>query len=102
MKSYQVRTYGCQMNVHDSERLSGLLESAGYIDIAGIPNPPETADVVVFNTCAVRENADNKLYGNLGQLRPAKMKNPASSWPGEADRGCHTACCRRSPAQRRC
>jgi len=77
MKIYQVRTYGCQMNVHDSERLSGLLESAGYVDIAGVSNPPETADVVVFNTCAVRENADNKLYGNLGQLRPAKMKNPS-------------------------
>jgi tRNA-2-methylthio-N6-dimethylallyladenosine synthase len=77
MKTYQVRTYGCQMNVHDSERLSGLLESAGYVDIAGVVNPPDTADVVVFNTCAVRENADNKLYGNLGQLRPAKMKNPA-------------------------
>ena len=77
MKTYQVRTYGCQMNVHDSERLCGLLESAGYVDIAGVVNPPDTADVVVFNTCAVRENADNKLYGNLGQLRPAKMKNPA-------------------------
>ncbi len=77
MKTYQVRTYGCQMNVHDSERLSGLLESAGYVDIAGIPDPPESADVVVFNTCAVRENADNKLYGNLGQLRPAKLKNPS-------------------------
>ncbi|MEO8518917.1 MAG: tRNA (N6-isopentenyl adenosine(37)-C2)-methylthiotransferase MiaB [Dermatophilaceae bacterium] len=76
MKTYQVRTYGCQMNVHDSERLSGLLESAGYVDIAAVPDPPETADVVVFNTCAVRENADNKLYGNLGQLRPAKLKNP--------------------------
>jgi len=77
MKTYQVRTYGCLMNVHDSERLSGLLESAGYVDIAGLSDPPETADVVVFNTCAVRENADNKLYGNLGQLRPAKIKNPA-------------------------
>ena len=76
MKTYEVRTYGCQMNVHDSERLSGLLESAGYVDIAGVSEPPETADVVVFNTCAVRENADNKLYGNLGQLRPAKIKNP--------------------------
>jgi len=77
MKTYQVRTYGCQMNVHDSERLSGVLESAGYVDIADVPDPPQTADVVVFNTCAVRENADNKLYGNLGQLRPAKLKNPA-------------------------
>jgi tRNA-2-methylthio-N6-dimethylallyladenosine synthase len=76
MKTYQVHTYGCQMNVHDSERISGLLESAGYVDISGLPDPPEAADVVVFNTCAVRENADNKLYGNLGQLRPAKLRNP--------------------------
>ena len=78
LKTYDVRTHGCQMNVHDSERLAGLLETAGYVDLAGIPMPdrPEVADVVVFNTCAVRENADNKLYGNLGQLRPAKTRNP--------------------------
>ena len=75
MKTYQVRTYGCQMNVHDSERLSGLLESAGYVDIAAVPDPPETADVVVFNTCAVRENADNKLYGNLGHLASVKRRH---------------------------
>ncbi|MGV9303078.1 tRNA (N6-isopentenyl adenosine(37)-C2)-methylthiotransferase MiaB [Nonomuraea sp. NPDC003727] len=71
-RTYQVRTYGCQMNVHDSERLAGLLEDAGYV-----PAPEgQDADVVVFNTCAVRENADNRLYGNLGHLRPAKLKNP--------------------------
>ncbi|MGA5075378.1 tRNA (N6-isopentenyl adenosine(37)-C2)-methylthiotransferase MiaB [Streptomyces tuirus] len=71
-RTYEVRTYGCQMNVHDSERLSGLLEDAGYV-----PAPEgATADVVVFNTCAVRENADNKLYGNLGHLRPSKVSNP--------------------------
>ncbi|HEU5470316.1 MAG TPA: tRNA (N6-isopentenyl adenosine(37)-C2)-methylthiotransferase MiaB [Actinophytocola sp.] len=71
-RTYQVRTYGCQMNVHDSERLSGLLEDAGYVPVeAG-----RTPDVVVFNTCAVRENADNRLYGNLGHLRPAKTANP--------------------------
>ena len=66
------------MNVHDSERLAGLLESAGYISLDSLPegDRPEVADVVVFNTCAVRENADNKLYGNLGQLRPAKTANP--------------------------
>ena len=77
-KTYDVRTHGCQMNVHDSERLAGLLETAGYVDLASIPAPrrPVVADVVVFNTCAVRENADNKLYGNLGQLRPAKVANP--------------------------
>src|SRR5580765_6784127 len=77
-KTYHVRTHGCQMNVHDSERLAGLLETAGYVDLASVPagERPAYADVVVFNTCAVRENADNKLYGNLGQLRPAKTANP--------------------------
>ncbi|MGO4340245.1 tRNA (N6-isopentenyl adenosine(37)-C2)-methylthiotransferase MiaB [Pedococcus sp. 2YAF34] len=77
-KTYDVRTHGCQMNVHDSERLAGLLETAGYVDVNSVPATarPDTADVVVFNTCAVRENADNKLYGNLGQLRPAKTANP--------------------------
>jgi len=77
-RTYDVRTHGCQMNVHDSERLAGLLETAGYVDVNSLPTGarPEAADVVVFNTCAVRENADNKLYGNLGQLRPAKSKNP--------------------------
>ena len=66
------------MNVHDSERLAGLLETAGYVDIASLPadERPEVADVVVFNTCAVRENADNKLCSNLGHLRPAKLRNP--------------------------
>ncbi|MDQ3112537.1 MAG: tRNA (N6-isopentenyl adenosine(37)-C2)-methylthiotransferase MiaB, partial [Actinomycetota bacterium] len=71
-RTYEVRTYGCQMNVHDSERLSGLLESAGYLRAAR----GSTADVVVFNTCAVRENADNRLYGNLGQLAPVKAATP--------------------------
>ncbi len=77
-KTYDVRTHGCQMNVHDSERLSGLLETAGYTDLSALPadERAEVADVVVFNTCAVRENAANKLYGNLGMLRPAKLANP--------------------------
>jgi tRNA-2-methylthio-N6-dimethylallyladenosine synthase len=77
-KTYDVRTHGCQMNVHDSERLAGLLETAGYVDVNSLApgERPDAADVVVFNTCAVRENADNKLYGNLGQLRPAKTRNP--------------------------
>ena len=69
-RTYEVRTYGCQMNVHDSERLSGLLEDAGYVRAAD--GPEGEADVVVFNTCAVRENADNRLYGNLGHLAPVK------------------------------
>ncbi|MDO9377604.1 MAG: tRNA (N6-isopentenyl adenosine(37)-C2)-methylthiotransferase MiaB [Nocardioidaceae bacterium] len=71
-RTYQVRTYGCQMNVHDSERLTGLLETAGYVPADG----DEPADVVVLNTCAVRENADNKLYGNLGHLASVKAERP--------------------------
>jgi tRNA-2-methylthio-N6-dimethylallyladenosine synthase len=70
-RSYTIRTYGCQMNVHDSERMAGLLEDAGYTRSAD-----DDADVVVFNTCAVRENADNRLYGNLGHLRPVKKDRP--------------------------
>jgi len=61
------------MNVHDSERIAGLLDEAGHIPVV----PGEQADIVVFNTCAVRENADNKLYGNLSFLAPIKKKNPA-------------------------
>ena len=71
-RSYRVRTYGCQMNVHDSERLAGMLEAAGYVPAGA----NDAADVVVLNTCAVRENADNRLYGNLGQLRPVKQSRP--------------------------
>lgn len=71
-RTFQVRTYGCQMNAHDSERISGVLESAGYVAAA----EGEQADVVVFNTCAVRENADNRLYGNLGHLVPIKAEHP--------------------------
>jgi tRNA-2-methylthio-N6-dimethylallyladenosine synthase len=71
-RSFEIRTYGCQMNMHDSERLAGLLEAAGYRRAAAGTNP----DVVVFNTCAVRENADNRLYGNLGHLLPVKNSHP--------------------------
>lgn len=71
-RTYEVKTFGCQMNVHDSERLAGLLEEAGYV-------PADTdaqADLVVYNTCAVRENADNRLYGSLGQLKKVKDQHP--------------------------
>jgi tRNA-2-methylthio-N6-dimethylallyladenosine synthase len=71
-RTYEIRTYGCQMNMHDSERLAGLLEDAGYRRTAAGAQP----DVVVFNTCAVRENADNRLYGNLGHLLPVKNAHP--------------------------
>jgi tRNA-2-methylthio-N6-dimethylallyladenosine synthase len=77
-RTYEVKTYGCQMNVHDSERLAGLLEDAGYLPFRQGSAAEHAAhpDVVVFNTCAVRENADNKLYGNLGHLAPVKAKKP--------------------------
>ncbi|HYZ57430.1 MAG TPA: tRNA (N6-isopentenyl adenosine(37)-C2)-methylthiotransferase MiaB [Streptosporangiaceae bacterium] len=71
-RTYQIRTYGCQMNAHDSERLAGLLEDAGYRRAPGDIVP----DVVVFNTCAVRENAADRLYGNLGHLLPVKNATP--------------------------
>lgn len=69
-RTYEVRTFGCQMNVHDSERLSGSLESAGYLKASA----GEQADVVIINTCAVRENASGKLYGTLGTLKSVKDK----------------------------
>ena len=71
-KTYEVTTYGCQMNAHDSERISGTLEAAGYLPVAAGADP----DLIVINTCAVRENADMKLYGRLGDLRSAKKINP--------------------------
>jgi len=71
-KRYLVRTFGCQMNEHDSERLAGLLEADGYLPAA----TAEDADVVVLNTCCIRENADNKLYGTLGHLKSLKDRRP--------------------------
>ncbi|OJX68418.1 MAG: tRNA (N6-isopentenyl adenosine(37)-C2)-methylthiotransferase MiaB [Micrococcales bacterium 73-13] len=70
-RTYEVRTFGCQMNVHDSERLGGSLEAAGYVK-----GESGSADIVVINTCAVRENADNKLYGTLGHLAQLKRDRP--------------------------
>jgi tRNA-2-methylthio-N6-dimethylallyladenosine synthase len=67
-RRYVLRTYGCQMNEHDSERIAGLLEADGMVRAESEAD----ADVVVLNTCCIRENADNKLYGNLGHLRPWK------------------------------
>ena len=67
-RSYFLRTYGCQMNEHDSERIAGLLEADGLVPADG----EDAADVVVLNTCCIRENADNKLYGRLGRLQEWK------------------------------
>ena len=72
-RTYVVKTLGCQMNVHDSEHMAGLLEGAGYVSA---PVGADDADVVVINTCAVRENAANKLYGNLGMLASVKAARP--------------------------
>jgi tRNA-2-methylthio-N6-dimethylallyladenosine synthase len=69
-RGYLVHTFGCQMNEHDSERIAGLLEDDGYVAV----DDESQADVVVLNTCCIRENADNKLYGTLGWLKPWKER----------------------------
>ena len=71
-RRYFIRTFGCQMNEHDSERLAGLLAADGMEAAAGV----DDADVVVLNTCCIREHADQKLYGLLGHLKSAKAANP--------------------------
>ena len=71
MKSYYIYTYGCQMNTADSERLSHQLESVGYTPTEDV----ETADLILLNTCAVRENAETKVYGRIGELMRLKRKN---------------------------
>ncbi len=71
-RTYAIRTFGCQMNEHDSERIAGLLEDDGYVRASAL----EEADVMVLNTCCIRENADNKLYGALGRLKAVKAKRP--------------------------
>ncbi len=83
-RTYAVRTLGCQMNLHDSERMAGLLEEAGLVPVEDVPEAQMRAteagdlgaDVVVINTCSVRENAVNKLFGNLGQLAAVKRERP--------------------------
>jgi len=75
-RTYVVRTLGCQMNVHDSERMAGLLEQMGLVKAPDGVELTEGADVVVINTCAVRENAATRLYGNLGQLASVKNRRP--------------------------
>ncbi|MBD7920076.1 tRNA (N6-isopentenyl adenosine(37)-C2)-methylthiotransferase MiaB [Cellulomonas sp. Sa3CUA2] len=74
--TYLVKTLGCQMNVHDSEHMAGMLEHAGYVPAQPADAAAEDVDVLVINTCAVRENAADKLYGNLGRLAGAKRSRP--------------------------
>ena len=71
-RRFFVRTFGCQMNEHDSERIAGLLQADGLEEAGSV----EDADVVVLNTCCIRENADNKLYGTLGHLKSLKDRKP--------------------------
>ena len=71
-KNYHIITYGCQMNEHDSENIAGMLEA---LDYSHTPNPEE-ADVVVMNTCSVREHADKRFFGMLGQFKKQKKNNP--------------------------
>ena len=75
-RTYVVRTLGCQMNVHDSEHMAGMLEAAGFVPAEAGAAARSEADVVVINTCAVRENAASRLYGNLGQLASVKNRRP--------------------------
>lgn len=72
MSKYFIRTYGCQMNLHESEKLAGLLEAAGYT----LADEPESADVILFVTCCIRENAEQKVYGHIGSLKQYKAENP--------------------------
>ena len=71
-RRYLIRTFGCQMNEHDSERIAGQMEADGYTPA----DSEDDADVIVLNTCCIRENADNKLYGTLGHLKSRKDARP--------------------------
>src|SRR5260221_13662251 len=82
MAKYLVETFGCQMNQHDSERMAGLLEQAGYERTAD----DRDADVIVINTCSGREKAEEKLYTRLGEIRV--MGDEAGAPPGVAGAGC--------------
>ena len=72
MKRYHVTTFGCQMNEHDSERMKGMLESLGYSEVPD----RDQADLILFNTCSIRESADNRLIGHLGEAKRLKTENP--------------------------
>ncbi|MFD1018265.1 tRNA (N6-isopentenyl adenosine(37)-C2)-methylthiotransferase MiaB [Thalassobacillus hwangdonensis] len=71
-KKYMIRTYGCQMNEHDTEVMAGMLEDMGY----QATTETREADIILLNTCAIRENAENKVFGEIGHLKPLKMENP--------------------------
>lgn len=70
--NYFIHTYGCQMNIHDSEKIAGILEKMGYSPCADVND----ADIVVFNTCCIRETAEQKIYGHLGAIKKLKRAKP--------------------------
>ncbi|MEA2129158.1 MAG: tRNA-2-methylthio-N6-dimethylallyladenosine synthase, partial [Solirubrobacteraceae bacterium] len=72
MKRYHVTTFGCQMNEHDSERMKGMLESLGYAEVTAA----EDADVILFNTCSIREKADSRFVAHLQQAKGLKARDP--------------------------
>ena len=72
MKTYHLTTFGCQMNEHDSERMKGMLESIGYSEA----DERDAADLILFNTCSIREKADTRLVGHLGEAKRLKAENP--------------------------
>ena len=72
MDKYFITTFGCQMNVHDSEVLAGMLEKEGYTPAASV----EAADLILLNTCCVRENAENRIFGHIGNLKALKEEKP--------------------------
>ena len=69
--AYHIQTYGCQMNVHESEKLAGILQSRGYTACDRV----EDADIIILNTCCVRETAESKVYGHLGRIKSKKIAN---------------------------
>ena len=71
-KKYFIRTYGCQGNLRDSEVIAGILEKIGYV----VTDDVLTADIILLNTCCVRENAEKKVFGEIGSLKSLKQKNP--------------------------
>ena len=70
--TFYIETYGCQMNSHDSEKIAGILSNLGYKPSF----QKESADLILFNTCCVRENAENKIFGNVGKMKQIKQRRP--------------------------
>ncbi|MDI6927051.1 hypothetical protein QMN62_27400, partial [Escherichia coli] len=71
-RTFLIKTYGCQMNAHDTEVIAGILEALGYQATTDI----NTADVILINTCAIRENAENKVFSEIGNLKHLKKERP--------------------------